>query len=291
MKISSTILVLLIVICPACHNTAPKAKSLRQPTVQHDSALDELKVESKQTAFEQDIIKDSLRVSNALDAALLVGKAKWSTRAFSREFNLGSESEPAIHVKMRQGRLFSANNIYLIIHRITNQYIYIDIFLKDDTSYRSVLMHRQWKMEYVNDTIWDINGDAKSDFVVNWYGTSGCCLKGYSVVYLFRNVQDFSRPFEFINPTFSPKESVVRGLEYGHPGETGMYKYKWNRDCLDTLEYVSFEKDKNRMKTGYVIVSSAGTWKKKRATVRRLKSAPTEYKKITGYDWFRGMIK
>ena len=33
----------------------------------------------------------------------------------------------------------------------------------------------------------------------------------------------FSKNFEFINPTFSPKEKIIRGICYGHPGETEMY--------------------------------------------------------------------
>ena len=37
-----------------------------------------------------------------------------------------------------------------------------------------------------------------------------------------------SNNFEFINPTFSPKEKIIRGVCYGHPSETEMYKYKWN---------------------------------------------------------------
>ena len=161
-----------------------------------------------------------------------------------------------------------------------------------DTNYKPVLAHEQWKMEYLNDTIRDINGDARKDFVVNWYGVNGCCLKGYSIVYLLRqNDIGFSKSFEFINPTFSPGESVVRGLEYGHPGETEMYKYKWNKENIDTLEYVSFEKDKDGNKTGKVIVSSALLPTNNNRIFKRLNAPPMEYKKIVGYDWFSGPAK
>ena len=46
-----------------------------------------------------------------------------------------------------------------------------------------------------------------------------------------------------INPTFSPKEKIIRGVGYGHPGETEMYKYKWNGNTIDTMEYVYFERN------------------------------------------------
>jgi len=80
-------------------------------------------------------------------------------------------------------------------------------------------------MEYINDTIRDINGDGFNDFVVNWYGSNGCCLKAFSNVYLLRpDKKIFSNNLEFINPTFSPTEKIIRGVCYGYPGETEMYK-------------------------------------------------------------------
>ncbi len=64
----------------------------------------------------------------------------------------------------------------------------------------------------------------------------------------------FSKNFEFINPTFSPKEKIIRGICYGHPSKTEMYKYKWNGETIDTLEYISYETDDQREKTGKVML-------------------------------------
>ena len=131
-------------------------------------------------------------------------------------------------------------------------------------------------------------GDGLNDFVVNWYGSTGCCLKAFSNVYLLRqDKKAFSENFEFINPTFSPKEKIVRGVCYGHPGETEMYKYKWNGEKVDTLEYVSYERNE-KGKTGKVIISTDRPYGEKFKTLKVLNSVPTEYKKIEGYDWFTG---
>jgi len=147
-------------------------------------------------------------------------------------------------------------------------------------------------MTYVNDTIRDINGDGLNDFVVNWYGATGCCLKAFSDIYLLRQDKNtFSESFEFINPTFSPKEKIIRGVCYGHPGETEMYKYKWKDESIDTLEYIAFQTkdDKSSVKTKKIIISNNGQESsKKYRIIKILNDVPNEYKKIDGYDWFIG---
>ena len=63
-----------------------------------------------------------------------------------------------------------------------------------------------------------------------------------------------------------------------------MYKYKWHGENLDALEYISYEKNREGMKTGKVLVSS------KFNVLKILDAVPAEYKKIEGYDWFTGEI-
>lgn len=144
-------------------------------------------------------------------------------------------------------------------------------------------------MEYMNDTIRDINGDGFNDFVVNWYGSNGCCLKAFSNVYLLRpDKKIFSNNLEFINPTFSPTEKIIRGVCYGYPGETEMYKYKWDGDTIETLEYVSYEKNKRGEKTGKILVTKHRPYDGNAKIIKRLNLIPKEYKSIDGYDWFTG---
>ena len=85
-----------------------------------------------------------------------------------------------------------------------------------------------------------------------------------------------------MNPTFSPEERIIRGVGYGHPGEVGLYKYKWNRLRVDTIEFIyplltekgHFVKTKNRM---HRPTSGDGLL---------LKSLPQEYQNIESIDWF-----
>ncbi|MBK8342951.1 MAG: hypothetical protein IPL12_06220 [Bacteroidetes bacterium] len=176
----------------------------------------------------------------------------------------------------------------MIIRRRDPFAIYIDIYTKVDNKFEKVVSHEEWTMTYVSDTIRDINGDGLNDFVVNWYGSNGCCLKAFSNVYLLlQDKNSFSDDFEFINPTFSPKEKILRGICYGHPGNTEMYKYRWNGVKVDTVEYVSYERNE-KGKTGKIIISTDVPYSSKSKTVKVLKSVPLEYKKIDGYGWFTG---
>jgi hypothetical protein len=184
---------------------------------------------------------------------------------------------------------FTKENPHLIIRRNTPGDIYIDIYSRGDNKFEKVVAHQQWNMTYVNDTLRDANGDGLNDFVVNWYGSSGCCLKAFSNVYLLRqNKKAFSENFEFINPTFSPKEKIIRGVCYGHPGETDLYKYKWNGEKVDTLEYISYEKNEEAVKTGKLVISTDRHYGNKFKILKVINSVPKEYRNIYGYEWFTG---
>ncbi|MCD8044658.1 MAG: hypothetical protein LUH10_16615 [Tannerellaceae bacterium] len=187
---------------------------------------------------------------------------------------------------------FTDKKPHLLIRRLTPQDVYIDIYAKNDDAFQRVLSHEQWIFTYVNDTIRDINGDNRRDFVVNGYGSSGCCLKAFSDVYLFNDDETtFTDGFEFINPTFSPAEHIIRGVCYGHPGETELYKYKWNGMQVDTIEYVFFEKDILNPEIRKVIISNNLPYSGNQNVLKRLNDVPEEYKEIVGYDWFMGDIR
>jgi hypothetical protein len=197
------------------------------------------------------------------------------------------DSSYQVDVDISCGYYFTREFPHLIIRRCTPSSIYIDIFSKRDKQFHKVLSHEQWTLEYTGDTIRDINGDGLKDFVLNWYGSTGCCLKAFSNVYLLRSdKKSFSNSFEFINPTFSPKEQIVRGVCYGHPGETEMYKYKWNKEAVDTVEYIYYEKNDKGEKTGKLIVSNNRTYSAKHKVMRQLSDVRSEYGSIEGYDWF-----
>jgi hypothetical protein len=202
---------------------------------------------------------------------------------------LFSMTPTSFKVQINSDYHFNRKYPHLMIRREGLGAIYIDIYSKSNNKFQKVLSHDEWKMTYVDDTIKDINGDGLNDFMVNWYGSTGCCLKAFSNVYLLRSDQQtFSKELEFINPTFSPKEKIIRGVCYGHPGETEMYKYKWNGEKVDTLEYISYETNDKGKKTGKIISSTRRSLKKANKAIKVLNSIPVEYKKIEGINWFTG---
>lgn len=237
---------------------------------------------------EQDNL-DSLMLAKVLKEALTISTKNIGKEKFQKEYEARPDSEYNVKVEISLDNHFTKLYPHLIIRRHGPNAVYIDIYTKNGINYKKVLSHEQWVMEYMNDTIRDINGDGFNDFVVNWYGSNGCCLKAFSNIYLLRSDQKtFSDNFEFINPTFSPKEKIIRGVCYGHPGETEMYKYKWIAEKVDTLEYISYQKSDKGVKTGKVIISTDQPYDNKNKILKIVNSVPTEYRKIEGYDWFTG---
>jgi hypothetical protein len=245
------------------------------------------RIEKRKKIVEQNLA-DSTRLDKILQDALKIANQNYYKDKFIEKYEVLIDSIP-ISIDIKSDYFFTKANPHLIIRRNDPSNIYIDVYSKGDNKYEKVVSHKEWSLTYVNDTIRDINGDGLNDFIVNWYGSSGCCLKAFSNVYLLRqNQKAFSENFEFINPTFSPKEKIIRGICYGQPGETEMYKYKWNGEKVDTLEYVSYQRNHKGIKTGKIVISSDESYSDKYKILKILNSVPKEYRKIEGYDWFTG---
>jgi len=236
--------------------------------------------------------KDSINFENILKNTLKIAKQNIDKENFKENLKPISNDElGSITTDLEIGNLFSKTQKHLLVRTETSSNVYINIFLIKNKTFLPVLTHKEWGMTYVKDTIQDVNGDGKKDFLVNWYGSSGCCLKNFYNVYLFQTDKiEFSKSFEFINPTFSPNEKLIRGVCYGHPGETEMYKYKWNGINVDTIEYISYEKDIKGIKTGKIIQSKKINYNKPNSEFKKLKKIPKEYNSIYGYDWFIGKV-
>ena len=238
--------------------------------------------------IDEQVQLDSIRLDKVLQAALKLANHQFDKDKITQKYKVSFDDIP-ISVEMDLDYFFSKTNPHLIVRRTDPNNIYLDVYSKGKHSFEKVLSHEEWTMTYQNDAIRDINGDGRKDFVVNCYGSTGCCLKAFSNVYLLRtDKKGFSKIFEFINPTFSPSEKIIRGVCYGQPGETELYKYKWNNEIVDTLEYVSFQKNSKGIKTGKVIISKELPLSDQFKSLKVLNSVPSEYQHIEGYDWFTG---
>ncbi|WP_121355022.1 hypothetical protein [Flavisolibacter nicotianae] len=231
---------------------------------------------------------DSLYDDKVLSEAIKIAEQRKARDRFKKSYVATiPDSSYQVKVDISSGFYFSHQFPHLIVRRTTPSSVYIDIFSTTNKQVQKVLFYEQGKLEYTGDTIRDINGDGLKDFVVNWYGSNGCCLKAFSNVFLLRaDKKSYSSSIEFINPTFSPKEQIVRGVCYGHPDETEMYKYKWNKEAVDTVEYIYYEKNDKGEKTGKLIVSNNLPFSDRHKVLKRLSYMPAEYRKIEGYDWF-----
>jgi len=292
MKASQPLLMLAffvtVVSCGRPNGTETKTalnSDTKGPGAIHEKEQERL---AKRKQMEEKDYSDSLILDKVLQDALKTAGQNIGKDKFTEQYKISPDSVP-LSVEINSGYYFTKVNPQLIIRRSAPDNIYIDIYSRIGAKFEKVVSHEQWRLTYVGDTIRDINGDGLKDFVVNGYGSNGCCLKAFSDVYLLRpDKKTFSESFEFINPTFSPGEKIIRGICYGHPGETEMYKYKWNGEQIDTVEYVSYEERDNGVKTGKVLITTGWPYSDKSITLKVLNSVPEEYRKINGYDWFTG---
>lgn len=230
-------------------------------------------------------VNDSLYLSSILQKALNIAQKNSKQPNFTEKFETESDSFGYIETNIAVGYFFSKRYKHLVINRGGAAGEYINIYRVRGKKNQPVLFHHQEPMTHIKDTLQDVNGDGYKDFVVDWYASSGCCLKAFNDVYLYLpKTGKFSGGFRFINPTYSPKEKVIRGVCYGHPGETEMYKYKWNGLKVDTIEYIYHNKNRK----GHYLKSKAFPDDNKYVKKIKLRHVPKEYMQINGFDWFMG---
>ncbi|WKL47900.1 hypothetical protein Q1W71_23495 [Flavobacterium pectinovorum] len=282
----TTFVMMLLISCGQTNEKKNKLPNKKQPVAKTFEQKEKERLE-KRAEIEKQYEIDSLRLEKVLTDALRIAEQNGEKNKFKKTYKVS----PDIEVELDLDNHFTKDYPHLIVRRHGDDIddFCIDIYSKVNRKFEKVISHRQWAITYTSDTIKDINGDGLKDFVVNWYGASGCCLKAFSDIYLLRKDQKtFSNSFEFINPTFSPKEKIIRGVEYGHTGETEIYKYQWNGEKVDTLEYVYYDTNKEGKKTGKIIISEKRAYSKNKKDIKKLNSIPAEYTKIEGYDWFTG---
>ena len=229
----------------------------------------------------------SLNQERALEKALNLAQQNINSPNFIETFETKIKGFANISTSIEIGHLFSSEQRHIIIRRKSEMDVFLNIYSISKEKPMLALFYEQGGLEYVSDTIQDVNGDQQPDFLINWYGSIGCCLKNFYDVYLLeKNANKFSKGYEFINPTFSAKEKMVRGVGYGHPGATYLYKFHWDGFNIDTLEYI-FPDEKRK---GQYLKSATEPYDADDVQEIRLKSVPIEYKGIYGYDWFLGKI-
>ena len=252
-----------------------------------ETTTDSTKVKSsfeKQKEIDDRNRIDSIRQNKVMKAAMTIAKQNISKDYYENSYeSFPDDSSYAVTTELILGNLFAKDKKHLLIRRIVPWCTFLDLYLIKNDSLLSVISREQCVMTYIGDTIFDANGDNLKDFVVHWYPSSGCCIANTYNVYLYNSYTGtFSKDFEFINPTFSPNEKIIRGVGYGHPGEVGLYKYKWRGMQIDTLEFIY----PNAGKQGTYIKTKKQAYKPSEKEGIKLSSIPKEYQSIESYDWF-----
>lgn len=197
--------------------------------------------------------------------------------------------------ELNQSKKLLADSSKLIILNNNEGYLYSRISLRPWAHqielYRitgkrniSLIWSELWEdMTFVGDTIRDVNGDGYLDVLTIFYPSSGCCLRESYWVKLYDSKNSkFREKILFINPTFYPKEEVIRGIAYGHTGEVPLYKMKWKGFELDTIELIYPIQGQQ----GKFSIKKSPSLSSDSANSEILLKLPEEYLNLKGLTWF-----
>ncbi|HEY1167029.1 MAG TPA: hypothetical protein VGE90_17770 [Chitinophaga sp.] len=234
---------------------------------------------------------DSIAQTKAFARAMSYAKEHRNDSQFTYQKQIGPTLEDSFGVSLRLdfGQLFTKGKKHLLIRRQTPGTVMIDIMLLENDSFRLICKTENEAQNYVGDTIRDVNGDGYKDYLLHLYAASGCCRRNFYDTHLYlAHADSLTEGYEFMNPTFSAREKVIRGVQYGHPGEVPLYKYKWNGLRVDTLEFVR----PDTANKGQFLITRSDDWPLSPKDIKRsVKSLPPEYQHIEDIDWFLSYLK
>lgn len=229
---------------------------------------------------------NSLSLLKILDSSLAYARRCRLKNFYKHSYEIfPDDTSFTVTVQMLYGYLFSNDKKHLLIRRKVPWATYLNVYLLNGDDFKLVIEREQNDMTYINDTLKDVDGNNYKDFLIHWYPPSGCCLADMYNIYLYQPQSgSFTNDYEFINPTFFPREKKILGLEYDQPGEAGLYKYKWNNLKVDTIEFIypSFEKK------GKFIKTNKQQYRPTKKEGVLLNSLPQEYLRIdsNALKWF-----
>ena len=204
---------------------------------------------------------------------------------YTYDFDTAEERYAPIGVAIKVGK-YTEGAYYAVIHAFDQAEALINLYDLDKGTVREKVSETLPLLADPSDTIFDANGDKVKDFVLRFYPSSGCCRRDIYHLYLSPEKKEGQLSYiELINPTFYPKEHLIRGIGYGWPGHVELYKYRWRGeglDILDTLEYI-LPDVATKGKTFLKGRNLYGFTKEKEI---RLTKLPEEYQTVIGLDYF-----
>lgn len=256
----------------------PITKAIIVPSAKKETLTQE------QIEYQEQTQQENKLLNNMLTAALQYADKYKLSAVFEKKLlhGWGADFEGEANIRLKYGHLFSAEKKHLVVIREPWPLVgYVDVFELRNSKFVKVQSLARDGCDFHGYFIKDINGDGQKDLVTHWYPTSGCCRRDVYDVYLYQKSKEiFTEQYEFMNPTFSPSEKTIRGVDYGHPGDVRLYKYKWNGLKLDTIEYIFPDTTGKK----YYVTKTPEFGRSGKV----LTAVPKEYHKIESYDWFMG---
>lgn len=231
----------------------------------------------------------------ALDSARLIARQNVDRKNFSFSMETPVDSVHTIKSRLTLGSFFGPGK-YMILRRASpvlrgreNPVHVIDIFYYSsyDSTFRGIKAFGERLQNFVSDTVQDVNGDGRMDFVANYQSMLWNLNFRYSIVTLFENdTTCLAGSMSFSNPSFSAKEKVVRGVLAGKFGQTELYKYRWNGLEVDTVEYIYHDTSApgHFIRTPYFPSDRRNT----ESVKEKLNALPPEYQNLPELNWFLG---
>ncbi|TWV98840.1 hypothetical protein [Chitinophaga pinensis] len=276
-----TLLLAFFIALTGCHAVTPDR--LTKDTVITPEPSGESEV---QRMYEEDSGYRDTVINQLVHEALTYAAAHAKEGQFTHELFTPVKDGGTLQTSLSYGQLFDPGRTHLYIKSATGSAgfdVLGQVYLFEQNTFRLVASDTIWKGNFVGDSIGDVNGDKLKDYMLITYASSGCCLRNDYTVYRYNAVTGgFGEARHFINPDFFPAEKVIRGVEYGHPGEVPLYKLRWKDTIVEPVEYI-YRDPENKSQ---FIRTKVATYPPDRKTGEILKKVPAEYLHIEGYEWF-----
>jgi hypothetical protein len=230
----------------------------------------------------------------ALDSAKSIGLHHIGRENFNYSMETPCDSIHTIKSKLTLGSFFGPRKYMIlrrsspVLHGREQPTHVIDIFYYSsyDNTFKGIKAFGESLENFVSDTVQDVNGDGRMEFVANYISTMQDLKFRYSIVTLFENdTTCLTGSTSFPNPSFSAKEKVVRGVLAGKAGQTEIYKYQWNGFEVDTVEYIYHDSEPGRfIKSPFLPFDKRNTVN----VMEKLNTIPAEYQNLPELNWFLG---
>lgn len=264
-----------------CHAATPSNSSKDTVITPDDSGNSEVQRIYEENSGLGDTVNNQI-ISEALSYAT----AHLKEGEFTHELSTPVENGDTLRTFLSYGHLFEPERTHLYIKCKMGGFrseVLVHIYMLDKGKFREIQSANISETSFVGDSIGDINGDKLKDYMQITYASAGCCLRNKYTVYQYNaGTGLFGQVHHFMNPDFFPDEKIIRGVEYGHPGEVPLYKLRWKDTIVEPVEYIYRDpKNKNQF-----IRTKVQSYPPDKKSGEVLKQVPAEYLHIEGYDWF-----